>query len=381
MKAEKLVDALSWLDDTIITEVTETMNNNTTSRRRGLTARTVVIAAVVAALMVTGVFAADLFGFRALFRGEITDHKGEVQNQISLTQPQDVPDGTDSATANKVAASREAWAEWDSWRTEKARAEHEAMNAQLPEVFRVDFGYSYAVMEPENGTCELRIFDPNTVDENGLQALAETRFATAEEFAVYEKVMEERGSLDYRSRYDFNYLAQSAEADAALEAIAGKYGLDLRDAGQVAWERDGVTAAELAEKTAGMGNAGNIFRSTPYGFDKVYWFNEGSFCVSYYASLSNGGSARCYGYNSMYSTLSSGSEVISWEKDLEAFAQRSYTGADGTELTVLSNGGSAYIYVYLDNSFFAMHITSDAPLSETDINAIADGLNYSLIGK
>lgn len=96
---------------------------------------------------------------------------------------------------------------------------------------------------------------------------------------------------------------------------------------------------------------------------------------------SSGERVTCYGYNSMYSTLSSGKEVINWEEDIDSFAQRSHTTPDGTELTILSNGINAYIYVYLENSFFAMHIRSEKGITEEDVNYIADGLNYSLIGQ
>ena len=143
-----------------------------------------------------------------------------------------------------------------------------------------------------------------------------------------------------------------------------------------------LTNQQLAEKTAEMGCAGNIFYETPVGFDKVYWFGEGTFCVSYYVDLpSSGERVTCYGYNSMYSTLSSGYEVVAPELNLDSFSEYSHTAPDGTELNILFNGRKAYIYVYLENSFFAMHIRSENGMTEEDVNYIADTLNYSLIGQ
>ena len=59
-----------------------------------------------------------------------------------------------------------------------------------------------------------------------------------------------------------------------------------------------------------------------------------------------------------------------------------YITADGTEVTILSNGESAYIYVYLDDSFFVEHIygLEACEITDDDLNYIADYLKYSVIG-
>ena len=41
----------------------------------------------------------------------------------------------------------------------------------------------------------------------------------------------------------------------------------------------------------------------------------------------------------------------------------------------------AFLYVYLEDSFFEMHIESDRELSDSDVDAVADNLTYSNIGK
>ncbi len=235
----------------------------------------------------------------------------------------------------------------------------------------------------DDGSCTVQVVDFSTPDENGNASVVETRQASAEDYAAFEEAIERfaKNVGGYDSLYEFNYRSPSEEGDKALKEITDKYGLKLRAEARQAWTNPAsgapYTAQELSEMTAQMGNAGNIFRQTPPDFDKVYWFDEGS----YYAILEDGSQATCYGYNSMYATLSSGSEVINWEQDLEAFAERTYQTADGTEVTILSHEDSAYLYVYLEHSFFAMHISAQKTLTETELNAIADGLNYSLMGR
>ena len=107
----------------------------------------------------------------------------------------------------------------------------------------------------------------------------------------------------------------------------------------------------------------------------------GTFCVSYDQELADGRRVRCYGYNSMYATLSSGREVVSQITDPESFQTRTHTAPDGTELTIMRKDNEAFLYVYLLDSFFEMHIHSDNALSDADVDAIADNLNYSNIGK
>ena len=236
------------------------------------------------------------------------------------------------------------------------------------------------VTENDDGSVTVEIID------NG-----ESEFMTvsAEEYEQFEAWGERQSGGTYGD-YDFNYKVQSQEDADKLEEIAAKYGLKLRKGHQLLWSSETtgmsgdkfLTNQQLAEKTAEIGCAGNIFYETPVGFDKVYWYDEGTFCVSYFVELpSSGEQVSCYGYNSMYSTLSSGGEVINREQDLDSFTQRSHNAPDGTELSILSNGSDAYIYVYLENSFFAMHIRSENGMTEEDVNYIADTLNYSLIGQ
>ena len=347
--------------------------------------RTLLIAAIIASFMVTAAYAAGLLDFRALLLDETVEWDGQELSKISLTQPQAVPEETETAgiqenalkdadeLEEKLAASKAAWAEWEDYRYN---------GIGLPEAFSFvkEKSCGLLVTENDDGSVTVEIID------NG-----ESEFMTvsAEEFEQFEAWGERQSGGTYGD-YDFNYKVQSQEDADKLEEIAAKYGLKLRKGHQLLWssETTGMSGAgfitnqQLAEKTAEIGCAGNIFYETPVGFDKVYWYDEGTFCVSYYVDLpSSGERVTCCGYNSMYSTLSGVKEVINWERNLDAFTQRSHTAPDGTELSILSNGRDAYIYVYLENSFFAMHVHSEEGVTEEDMNYIADTLKYSLIGQ
>ena len=69
------------------------------------------------------------------------------------------------------------------------------------------------------------------------------------------------------------------------------------------------------------------------------------------------------------------------EIDKAEYNSREYTTADGTVLSVLENGTEAYLYVFLENAFFAQHIYAQdgSAITQEDVNYVADYLNYSLI--
>lgn len=71
---------------------------------------------------------------------------------------------------------------------------------------------------------------------------------------------------------------------------------------------------------------------------------------------------------------------------------RSYTAADGTELTISQNGSQAIVYAYLDKSYITMTMEinsyrspgvqeTDFSLDEETVNYAADFINYKNIGK
>lgn len=326
---------------------------------------------------------------------------------VSLTQPQAVPEELDSAVREKVENARAAWDEWQSWRKENL--------PQMPEVFSPVEGAAIAnYVENEDGSATVSyygkdqwdqiIFRENEEPDFSAATPIEVRTATAEEMAQREAWLELAG-LSYGD-YDFNYDIHTAEEAAKLEEIAANYGLRLRHANTLLWSRETVeendaafnaangtdlhtdtsdarflTNRELCDRIAEVACHGAFFREIPHGFDKVYYFNEGTFCVSYDQRLADGRRVDCYGYNSMYATLSSGHEVVTRITDPESYQARTHTTPDGTDLTILQKDNEAFLYVYLPDSFFEMHMQSDAPLSDADVDAVADNLIYSNIGR
>ena len=232
----------------------------------------------------------------------------------------------------------------------------------------------------------------------------EVRTASAEEMAAFEAWMDYVGSS--WGDYDFNYDIHNELEASKLEEIAASHGLRLRRGRTVPWSREAVEETdaemnakygtdlhtdtsdprflsnrELCERIAEVACHGAFFREIPRGFDKIYYFDEGTFCVSYDQELADGRRVDCYGYNSMYATLSSGREVVSRIGDPDSFRVRTHTVPDGTELTVLQADNEAFIYVYLPDSFFEMHMHCDSALSDADVDAVADNLNVGSIGK
>ena len=344
---------------------------------------TVAVAAAMIMVLAIGGFAAYVLGMDALLRPNKTEFEGETYNEVSLTQPQSWDEtALDAAVVEKLENNKAAWAEWVAYKAD---------NSSIPEEPRA-FAESpaetdgFECVENEDGTYTVQYWQ---LDENNVPVPIKNLIITAEEYEYmneYNEIM-----VKGYGEYDFKYGVNSSEEEVKLEEIAHKYGLELRGNQNAAFSSETTgksgpqffTNAELAAKTAEVGCRENLFTETPVGFDKMYWFDEGTFCVSYYVNLpSSGKQVTCYGYNSCYATLSSGTEVCNWEVDASGFESRQYMTADGTEVTILSNGTSAYIYVYLNDSFFVEHIygIEQCDITDDDLNYIADYLKYSVIG-
>ena len=366
-----------------------------------------LLAAVLVSLFTAGAYALGFLGSKAIVIPETPEESSKVL--VSITQPQAVPDYMDSEVNEKVEHSRTAWNEWQTWRETSPDIPH------YPEVFTPPEGSAVVNYEEnEDGTCTIYFFDKEGLalihdGENGEADFSaatpiEVRFATADELAA-RKAWTEYVNLSYGD-YDFNYDIHTEKEAEKLEEIAAKYGLRLRRGSTLLWSKETVeendaefnakygtnnhtdtsdprflSNQELCKRISDVACRGSLFREIPPGFDKVYYFDEGTFCVSYYQKLANGQRVRCYGYNSMYATLSSGREVVSQITDPDSFMTRTHTALDGTELTVMQKDNEAFLYVYLADSFFEMHIQGNGTLTEADVDAVADNLNYSNIGR
>ncbi|MBQ9663721.1 MAG: hypothetical protein IJV40_11285 [Oscillospiraceae bacterium] len=333
----------------------------------------------------------------------------ESKALVSITQPQAVPEELDNGVKAKIENARAAWAEWQTWRRTSPDIPHE------PQVFLPPKGTTISNYEDnEDGTFTISFYGEDAFaliydQESGVPdfsaaAPLEVRTATAEEMAEKES-WREYVNLSYGD-YDFNYDIHNDAEAAKLEEIAAKYGLYLRRGQTLLWSKETtekmdaewnaqfgtnlhtdtsdprfLTDRELCDRIAAAGCSGDLFREIPWGFDKVYYYDEGTFCVSYDHELADGRRVSCYGYNSMYATLSSGREVVSQITDPENYRVRMHTAPDGTELTVMQKDNDAFLYVYLTDSFYEMHLQSANALSDADVDIIADNLNYSNIGK
>ena len=334
-------------------------------------------------VLAIGGVAAYVLGMDALLRPNKTEFDGKTYGEVSLTQPQKWDEtALDASIVEKLENNKKAWAEWADYKANNPDAPVEPRAyAESPEgTNRVN------CVENEDGSYTVHYL---MFDENFVPVPIKEIVITAEEYeamVAYDEITT-KGYGDY----DFKYNINSAAEALKLEEIAAKYGMKLRGNQNAAFSSETTgqtgaqffTNAQLAAKTAEIGCRENLFTETLVGFDKMYWFNEGTFCVSYYVNLpSSGKQVTCYGYNSRYATLSSGAEVYNWEVDASGFDSRNYMTADGTEVTILSNGTSAYIYVYLDDSFFVEHIygLETCEITEEDLNYIADYLKYSVIG-
>ena len=386
LNSERALFALNDTDENYLESARSRLGYRTVETVRRPARKRIAALALAAALILAlcaAAYAADLFGVRALLMKNAPPAGEPGVGTLSMTQPQDVPEEMDDAIRQKIDNSTKAWAEWDAWR--KSNGVYE------PEVFAAPEGTGIAdFVENDDGTVTV-IFYATVVerDENGKAVDYKTveierRTATAEEYRQEEAWAEVHGK-GYGD-YDYNYFVFSREMGDRLEEIAASYGLRLRHKRTAMYQnvdghtefstRDQITA-KINEVCAG---GKSFFRSEPTGYDKFYYFDEGTFAVSFYTTgdLTNTGTS-CYLYNSPYGTLSSGFEIRGQVKDIDAFAVRSHTTPDGTELTVLQKDTDMYAYVYLENSFVTLHIMQLNGLTDEEIDAVLDMVDYSAI--
>lgn len=374
-----------------------TMNKKTYTHRHTKRIITFALAACLLLALGAAAYAFDLFGLRAIkIEDGTTPQKLErnadgvkewVDNPdgalVSITQPQAVPEELAPAIAEKVKNSELAWAEWDTWRRDHA--------PRIPEVFDFPAGATACnFTENPDGTLTIDFVDVMTnedgrpiLDENGdiiLESL-DTRTATAEEYAEYQRVYEliNFGYGDYDNSYD----VETKEMADKLEAIAAKYGLNLRHGTTLLSQKfednpTGLSLEEMHAKTDEICGSG-FFRTLPTGYDKLYYFDEGTFCVSFYTTENYFAGPSCYFYNSPYSTLSSGREAVGQIDDVNSVSQRVHTTPDGTEVTVIRSDRDVFAYAYLENSFATAAIHNIDGLSDADIDRIIDMVNFSAI--
>lgn len=434
MKSMDFIRAMGGIDDDIIMETGAAMYGAAGSARNGGARtyrrsyrRVIALAAALAALLALGAaaYATDFFGLRAMRvepeRATYTPYKIEekpdgtreaVPNPdgavVSLTQPQDAPEDIPPEVRERIENSRRAWDEWTAWR------EEQDPTVEYPAVYEPpkDAG-GFREEENPDGTYTVIFMNPVPVyDESGTKILGfddeevETRTATAAEHEQMYKYMEQQARMSIPG-YDFNYHVKNETAAAKLEEIAAKYGLNLRHeqtllfSGETRRAMDEKlnlphqaldeerTNQELADIITEKFCTAPFFCTVPSGFDKLYYYDEGTFCVCFYAAPGDavGDKVSCYAYNSPYSTLSSGGEVSEEINDVSAVVMRTHTAPDGTVLTVMRSGNNidkVFAYVYLEKSYFTVTVhppRDGTELTDADVDAALDMINYSAINK
>ncbi len=414
MKREILSRALNGIDDAFIQE-TFSYKIRTVQVRPGRnepmhasvkkqTPRRILTLALAAALILSlaaAAYATGFFGLKAILIEDdsLTAYKwtdngngtrSPAENPdggfVSITQPQDAPDDLDPQIREKIQNSEKAWAEWKEW--------NDANKLIMPAVYQPPEGcMNQDEEENEDGTWTVYFYgslEPVTDEKGNIidytnGEILEKRSATAEEHAQMEQLQSVAG-MGYPG-YDYKYNVTDDKGAAKLEEIASRYGLQLRKKQNALYQNFGeqtgfLSRGELTRKIDEIaGGNHRFFRVEPTGYDKFYYWDEGTFCVSFYTTedFSNAGTS-CYLYNSPYGTLSSGYEIISEVQDVHAFATRTHITPDGTEVTVLQNGSDMFAYSYLENSFVNMQIFQPNGLSEAELDAIIDMVDFSVIG-
>jgi hypothetical protein len=404
MKRELISQALSDIDDKYISESAKYRPAKSGGNAK-IVRRIVVLAAVVALLMALGAtaYAKGWLGLSPLVvntQMPLSENSGE-HDIITLSQPQAVPE--DLPEVNELAEkSKQAWQEFQDRKNQLPEDEEYDRLYDLiinPTLTKYDSTY----IENGDGTVTINYCclpddfdwkDAIGLDEPPLEVL-ESRVVSEEDYQRFWELYNQH--TNYECEYDFNYWLESDDEKALLEDVAAKYGLNLRKSSTVVWSSETTgqsgssyyTNAELTDMTNSFCK-GNIFYSTPDGFDKLYWYDEGTFGVSFYLPTDTPDRLiGYYGYNSVYTTLSTGTEVISGST-MDTYQSRTHVCPDGTEVEVLYDDTDAYFYVYLDDSFFAGHIsvtshnfdvdfTLDRTLSAEEIDNALDSINYSLI--
>ena len=288
----------------------------------------------------------------------------EEERRVSVTQALVVPDNLDTETYVRASNSVAAYNEFLAWVIEQGP-------------------------EPEEPTAIL-----NKRAEQGWDAL------TDEEQQIIRDWNKEM--TEYHQR-------MFAEQERIKRQIMEKYGLKERrvpETGNLLWSWETVEASDLDwfgevrrdyRSMEGMLSnrelmdwisenycRGDYFATAPVGFDKVYWLPDGDFCVSYYLDLQQEGYQNwttCYAYCSSYEVFHDGWEVGTWLNDGVNTTDRSYTAADGTELTIICAGKQAVIYAFLPDFFFTETVWSTVELDDAALDVVAESINYQNIGK
>ena len=380
--------------------------------------RTLLIAAVIASLMTVTALASEFYGFGSLVREEREQLMAQEQPDGSLdsstvtvydigqTRPYEGPDWA----MEWVDKAQEAFSEWRSYKEEKLDAYYREKLPNLKDILTISDnggpGYDgIDVADNGDGTYTFTLWryeeDPdNLVPDifgNMVPAYKEVLDPATSvtvdqaEKEAFDEEMLRMATLGGYGDYHHIYGVADAEEAEKLEELAAEYGLSLRS-GQVTKYAGDDSDEGLNQSLGQAVGSGDIYREAPE-FDHYSTFQSGSFQSAANITLSDGRRLSTYLCSTAYGEMVDGWELGGFTvREDEPMSTRSYTAADGTELTISQNGSQAIVYAYLDKSYITMtmEINSyrspgvpepDFSLDEAAVNYGADFINYKNIGK
>ncbi len=325
---------------------------------------------------------------------------------IGQTRPYEGPDWA----MEWVDKAQEAFDQWRSYKNEKLEAYYQEKLPNLKSILSImDNGEAwYDGMDVEDngdGTYTFTLWhyeeDPdNLVPDifgNMVPAYKEvpdpaTSVAVDQaEKDAYDAEMLRMATLGGYGDYHHIYGVADAQEAEKLEALAAEYGLSLRS-GQVTKYAGDDSDQGLNRSLGQAVGSGDIYREAPE-FDHYSTFQSGSFQSAANIPLGDGRKLYTYLCSTAYGEMVDGQELGGFTvREDEPMTTRSYTAADGTELTISQNGSQAIVYAYLDKSYITMTMEinsyrspgvpeTDFSLDEAAVNYAADFINYKNIGK
>lgn len=380
--------------------------------------RTLLIAAVIASLMTVTALASEFYGFGSLVREEREQLMAQEQPDGSLdsstvtvydigqTRPYEGPDWA----MEWVDKAQEAFSEWRSYKEEKLDAYYREKLPNLKDILTISDnggpGYDgIDVADNGDGTYTFTLWryeeDPDNLapDIFGNMAPAYKEVldpATSvtvdqAEKEAFDEEMLRMATLGSYGDYHHIYGVADAEEAEKLEELAAEYSLSLRS-GQVTKYAGDDSDEGLNQSLGQAVGSGDIYREAPE-FDHYSTFQSGSFQSAANITLSDGRRLSTYLCSTAYGEMVDGWELGGFTvREDEPMTTRSYTAADGTELTISQNSSQAIVYAYLDKSYITMTMEINSyrspgvpetnfSLDEAAVNYAADFINYKNIGK
>ncbi len=379
--------------------------------------RTLLIAAVIASFMTVTALASEFYGFKSLVRGEREQLMAQEQPDGSLesstvtvydigqTRPYEGPDWA----MEWVDKAQEAFGQWRSYKEEKLEAYYQEKLPNLGSFllgeqdadfsgFGIEdngdgtytFTKSYLEKDTEGGT-EIDIYGNHVPAYKEVPDPATSVTVDQAEKEAFDEEMLRMATLGGYGDYHSIYGVADAEEAEKLEELAAEYGLSLRS-GQVTKYAGDDSDQGLNQSLGQAVGSGDIYREAPE-FDHYSSFQSGSFQSAANIPLGDGRRLSTYLCSTAYGEMVDGWELGGFTvREDEPMSTRSYTAADGTELTISQNGSQAIVYAYLDKSYITMTMEinsyrspgvqeTDFSLDEATVNYAADFINYKNIGK